>query len=343
MKISIFFPLLFLLFTSCKNDQKHIKKEKSIEFAIVLHGGAGAIDKKYLSKEKEQAYKKALSIALEKGYSILEKGGTAINAVQETIMVLEDSPLFNAGKGAVFDSEGKNRMDASIMDGNTLNAGAVAGVSNVKNPIKLASLVMRKSKHVILSGRGAEIFGEQNGIEFKPDTYFYTKRNFNYLMKVQKQERENFSKSLKPKKYGTVGVVALDKSGNLAAGTSTGGLTNKKYGRIGDSPIIGAGTYADNNSCAVSCTGVGEYYIRTVAAKEIASLKKYKKYTVQQALDSVLFNQIEKLGGEGGMIVMDTIGNIAWNFNTKGMFRAFKKSSGEKKIRFYELDSISKL
>ncbi len=354
----IFFLFIILIIsTSCKKIKKEtpISKDEKVVYAIVLHGGAGNIVPKNFSETKKKEYQNILNLALNKGYTILKSGGSSIEAVEKTITILEDSPLFNAGKGAVFDSEGKNKMDASIMDGKTLNSGAVSGVTNVKNPIKLAKLVLDKSKHVMLSGKGAEIFGEQNGIIFKPDDYFFTKRNYDYLMQVQKKERDEKLKDISANnmqsnffdsgknystKYGTVGVVALDKNGNLAAGTSTGGLTNKKYGRIGDSPIIGAGTYANNKSCAVSCTGVGEYYIRTVAAKEISSLIQYKNYTVQQALDTVLFKQIAILGGKGGMIVLDKNGNIAWNFNTKGMFRAFKKSTGKHKVSFFALDSL---
>ncbi len=357
-KIFFLFLVLLLFFTSCEKTEtkKSISQNKKQIYAIALHGGAGYIVPKNFSETKKKEYERILNLALNTGYTVLNSGGSSLEAVEKTITILEDSPLFNAGKGAVFDSEGKNKMDASIMDGKTLNSGAVAGVSNVKNPIKLAKLVLDKSKHVMLSGKGAEIFGEQNGIVFKQDDYFYTKRNYDYLMQVQKKERDEKLRGISAAKiqpnsfdsgksnstkYGTVGVVALDKNGNLAAGTSTGGLTNKKYGRIGDSPIIGAGTYANNKSCAVSCTGVGEYYIRTVAAKEISSLVQYKNYTVKQALDTVLFKQIEILGGKGGMIVLDKSGNIAWNFNTKGMFRAFKKSTGEYKISFFALDSLN--
>ncbi len=349
--------IILIISTSCKKIKEEIpiSKEKKVVYAIALHGGAGHIVPENFSEAKKKQYKDILNLALNTGYAILKSGGSSIEAVEKTITILEDSPFFNAGKGAVFNSEGKNKMDASIMDGKTLNSGAVAGVTNVKNPIKLARLVLNKSKHVMLSGKGAEIFGEQNGIVFKPDDYFFTKQNYDYLMQVQKKERDEKLKGISSNKvqpnsfdsgknnatkYGTVGVVALDKNGNLAAGTSTGGLTNKKYGRIGDSPIIGAGTYANNKSCAVSCTGVGEYYIRTVAAKEISSLVQYKNYTVQQALDTVLFKQIAGLGGKGGMIALDKNGNIAWNFNTMGMFRAFKKSTGEHEISFFALDSL---
>jgi beta-aspartyl-peptidase (threonine type) len=317
---------------------------KDIPYVIVIHGGAGSLVKDNFSEEKQKQYRTVLENALNNGYQILEKGGTAVDAIQKTISILEDSPLFNAGKGAVFDSEGKNRMDASIMDGKTLNTGAVAGVSNIKNPIKAARMVMDSTKHVLLSGKGAEIFAQQHHIKFKTDDYFYTKRQHDYLMQVQKSERkisQVTNANNRIKKYGTVGAVALDRNGNIAAATSTGGLTNKKYGRIGDSPIIGAGTYANNNTCGVSCTGVGEYFIRTLAAHEVSSLIQYKHFSAKDAINEVIHNQIEKLGGQGGMIVLDKNGNVAWNFNTKGMFRAYKKSNGDYKMAFFGLEKDS--
>ena len=378
MKKIFFLLLISQLFWNCKTETP--KKEaikKPIPYAIVIHGGAGNITPENFSIERQKEYKIVLEKALNKGYTILEKGGTSLEAVQQTITILENSPLFNAGKGSVFDSEGKNRMDASIMDGKTLNSGAVAGVSNVKNPILLANAVMDKTKHVLLSGKGAEIFAEQNNIKFKNDAYFYTKRQADYLKTVQKREREKSlqssasnnqssvssmenlqqsTKHTKPQrlelltfekdkmsKYGTVGAVALDKNGNIAAGTSTGGLTNKKYGRIGDSPLIGAGTYANNKTCGVSCTGVGEYFIRTLAAHEVSSLIQYKNTSVKEAIKEVIHNQINNLGGQGGIIVLDKDGNIAWDFNTKGMFRAYKKSTGENETAFFEKKIINKI
>lgn len=357
-KYILILTILFLF--SCKTDNKTKKAPSKIPFALVIHGGAGSLTPGNFPKERQQEYAKVLKEALNIGYDILEKGGTSLEAVQKTIIVLENSPLFNAGKGSVFDSEGKNRMDASIMDGKTLNSGAVAGITNVKNPILLAAKVIDKTKHVLLSGRGAEIFAEQNNIEFKDDAYFYTKRQADYLKKVQKRERKlklsvssvrvsvrsgelsvvkNKSISsgkLKWNKYGTVGCVALDKNGNIAAGTSTGGLTNKKFGRIGDSPLVGAGTYANNKTCGVSCTGVGEYFIRTLAAHEVSSLVQYKKVSIKEASKEVIHNQINNLGGQGGMIVLDKQGNIAWDFNTNGMIRGFRKSTGEVEISFFK-------
>ncbi len=336
--------LVSILSISCAKKEEIIKIPKAIPFAIVIHGGAGYITKETMSADKQKKYNNALKKALNAGYKTLADGGTSIDAVQNTLTILEDSPLFNAGKGAVFDNQGKNKMDASIMDGNTLNAGAVTGISNVKNPILLARMVMDSSKHVFLSGKGAEIFAEQHHLKFENDAYFYTKKQHNYLLKVQKRERDAKLKvaisttkihTLENSKYATVGAVALDKNGNIAAGTSTGGLTNKKYGRIGDSPIIGAGTYANNTTCGVSCTGTGEYFIRTLAAHEVSNLIQYKKLTAKEAVKEVIHNQINTLGGKGGMIVLDKYGNIAWDFNTKGMFRAYKKSTGENEITFF--------
>jgi len=355
MKYYLNFTFLLLIISaiSCTNKKEIVEVPKEIPFAIVIHGGAGYIVKDNMSAEKQKMYNDALKNALDSGYKILEDGGNSLDAVQYTITILEDSPLFNAGKGAVYDNQGKNKMDASIMDGNTLNTGAVAGVSNIKNPILLARMVMDSTKHVLLSGKGAEVFAEQFHLKFENDAYFYTKRQHDYLLKVQKRERDAKLKkaisksetktsniqipSLENSKYGTVGAVALDKNGNIAAGTSTGGLTNKKYGRIGDSPIIGAGTYANNTTCGVSCTGTGEYFIRTLAAHEVSNLIQYKKLSAKNAVKDVIHTQITNLGGKGGIIVLDKLGNIAWDFNTKGMFRGYKKSTGENEIGFFEM------
>ncbi len=354
MRFLLISTLLFII--SCNKKENEIQQPQKIPFAIVIHGGAGYISKENMPLEKQKKYKIVLEKALNKGYEIIENGGTAIDAVQNTLMILEDSPLFNAGRGAVYNNQGKNKMDASIMDGKTLNAGAVAGVSNIKNPIQLARLVMDSTKHVLLAGKGAEIFAEQQQLKFENDAYFYTKRQHEYLLKVQKREREiklqkSISKTdinnsniqihtLENSKYGTVGAVALDKAGNIAAATSTGGLTNKKYGRIGDSPIIGAGTYANNKTCGVSCTGTGEYFIRTLAAHEVSNLIQYKKRSAKEAIKEVIHTQINNLGGKGGIIILDKQGNIAWDFNTKGMFRAYKKSTGKNKIAFFEMDTV---
>jgi len=343
----IFLTLLLILSLSCKKEQvketsipeKPVTLEK--HFAIVIHGGAGTIKKANMSEEQEVAYREKLQEAIDVGYAILENGGTSLQAVQKTVNVMEDSPLFNAGKGAVFNSAGKNELDASIMDGQTLNCGAVAGVSHIKNPINAARLVMDKTRHVMLSGKGAEDFAKEYDLVFMPDDYFYTEKRYNQLLKAQEKEKVELGQTIgnfeliDDHKYGTVGAVALDKNGNIAAATSTGGMTNKKYGRIGDSPIIGAGTYANNKTCGVSSTGTGEYFIRTLAAHEASGLMQYKKLSLQEALKEVI-RQIAELGGDGGMVGLDKDANIAWFFNTEGMYRGYKKSNGENVVKFYE-------
>ncbi len=350
------FTLEFLLiifffspFTSCKNDsninlkEKPLKKE--IPFALVIHGGAGTIKKEYMTDEQEKAYRDKLQEALDVGYTILKNGGTAIEAVQKTVNIMEDSPLFNAGKGAVFNSLGKQEMDASIMDGKTLNAGAVAGVSLIRNPINAALLVKDSTRHIMLSGKGAEEFARQYHLQFEDASYFYTEKRYKSLIKVKEKAGEKILFKIKPKKgseqidehkLGTVGCVAIDKEKNIAAGTSTGGMTNKKFGRIGDSPIIGAGTYANNLTCGVSATGTGEYFIRTLAAHEVSNLIQYKNLSLKKALKHVVHVEIDSLGGDGGLIGLDKNGNIAWDFNTSGMYRAYKKSTGENVIEIYK-------
>ncbi len=345
--------LLLVFFINCKKGQNtepetqnpKLETLKSTEkhFAIVIHGGAGTIKKANITSEQETAYREKLQEALNVGYAILEKGGTSLEAIQKTINVMEDSPLFNAGKGAVFNSAGKNELDASIMDGKTLNSGAVAGVSHIRNPINAARIVMDSTRHVLLSGKGAEDFAKQHGLVFVEDNYFHTEKRYNQLLKAQKKDKVqldhsaiNTNELIDDHKYGTVGAVALDKNGNIAAATSTGGMTNKKYGRIGDSPLIGAGTYANNNTCGVSCTGTGEYFIRTLAAHEASSLMQYKNLPLQEAFENVIA-QIGDLGGDGGMVGLDKEGNIAWFFNTEGMYRGYKKSNGEDVIQFYEM------
>ncbi len=301
------------------------------DYVLVIHGGAGVITKQNMTPEKEKAYRAKLNEALETGQKILEKGGTATETVIAVINIMENSPLFNAGKGAVFTHEGKNELDASIMDGKTLNAGAVAGVTNIKNPITLAYAVMTKSKHVMLSGKGASEFAKEQGLEIVDPSYFYTENRWKSLQKVLENE-----KKAKKEKHGTVGCVVLDKWGNLAAGTSTGGMTNKQYGRIGDSPIIGAGTYADNATCAVSGTGHGEFFIRYVVAYTVSALMKYKGLSLQEAGNEIINNTLKDVGGEGGLISVDKNGNIAMPFNTPGMFRGYLKSNGEKKVLIYK-------
>ncbi|NCP44969.1 MAG: beta-aspartyl-peptidase [Flavobacteriales bacterium CG18_big_fil_WC_8_21_14_2_50_32_9] len=315
-------------------------------FAIVIHGGAGTILKKNMTPAMEKAYQEKLQEALDSGYVILKNGGSAIDAVEKAILVMEDSPLFNAGKGAVYTNAETNELDASIMDGKSLNAGAVAGVSHIKNPIKLARMVMEKSEHVMLSGKGAEDFAKQHQLEMVDSAYFYNEHRLNQLNKIKKTEKIQLDHSdeknqgdateFKDSKFGTVGAVALDKHGNLAAATSTGGMTNKKFGRIGDSPIIGAGTYANNATCAVSCTGHGEFFIRNVVAYDVAALMEYKNLSLLDAANYVVKEKLVKLGGEGGLIAIDNHGNIAMPFNTKGMYRGYKKSNGESQILIFK-------
>lgn len=300
------------------------------QFAIAIHGGAGTILKSSLSPEQESLYRAKLSLAIETGYSILERGGTSLDAVEAVVQLLEDDSLFNAGKGAVFNSDGKVELDASIMNGRTLKAGAVAGLHHVKNPIRLARAVMEKSEHVFLIGEGAEQFAKAHNLELVDESYFFTESRWRSLQKAKAKE------SLTEKeKHGTVGAVALDQFGNLAAATSTGGMTNKKFGRIGDSPIIGAGTYADNETCAVSATGHGEYFIRAVVAHDIASLIRYKHLSLQAAANEVI-GKLTKLGGTGGIIAIDRNANIAMPFNTEGMYRGYKVQGEKTFIAIYK-------
>ncbi|MBL4745097.1 MAG: isoaspartyl peptidase/L-asparaginase [Flavobacteriaceae bacterium] len=347
--------LLFLtmtLISSCQNSENTNENKNATiaKFSIVIHGGAGGIERSNFTEAQETAYKQQLEISLNAGYKILEDGGSAINAVQAAIVILEDSPLFNAGKGAVFNSEGLQEMDASIMNGYTLNTGAVAGINHVKNPILAANKVLDSSKHVLLSGKGAEILVKKYGIQMVPSSYFYTDKRFQQLQKILGKNKISKDHSallqvqplIDDHKYGTVGAVAYDKSGSIAAGTSTGGMTNKKYGRIGDSPIIGAGTYANNTTCGISSTGTGEYFIRTVAAHEVSSILKYTKSSPKKALQEVIFNQIAPLGGKGGMILIDKNASVFWDFNTKGMFRGYKKSTGETVIELFEKTAYPK-
>ena len=299
-----------------------------MDYALVIHGGAGTITRENMTSETEAAYREALTKALQAGQAVLESGGSALDAVAATIIVMEDSPLFNAGKGAVFTHDGRNELDAAIMDGATLNAGAIAGVTRVRNPIRLARAVMEKSPHVMLAGEGAEEFAREQDITLVSPTYFFTQRHYDQLLAVQKNDKEALLLDHDgDHKYGTVGAVALDKAGNLAAGTSTGGLTNKRWGRIGDSPIIGAGTYASNKSCGVSGTGTGEYFIRATVAREICALMEYKGYSVQEAADEVVQKRLTAMGGDGGVIVLDHDGSVAYSFNTEGMYRGHLNSA----------------
>ncbi len=310
------------------------------KFAIAIHGGAGTILRSSMTAEKEMSYKNGLKDALGAGEKILSSGGTSLDAVEAAIISLENNPLFNAGRGAVFTNEGKNEMDASIMEGNTLMAGAVTGVKNIKNPITLAKTVMQQSEHVFLSGLGAMEFAEKMKLEFAPDEYFFVQQRYDQLLQAKETDSiildHTETKISGKDKTGTVGCVALDVHGNLAAGTSTGGMTNKKFGRVGDSPMIGAGTYANNNTCAISCTGHGEYFIRAVVAYDISCLMEYKGLTLKQACDFVVNKKLVTFGGEGGLIALDAKGNIELPFNSEGMYRASLKSQEELFIGIYK-------
>ncbi|TAK62618.1 MAG: isoaspartyl peptidase/L-asparaginase [Bacteroidetes bacterium] len=310
-------------------------------FGIVVHGGAGTILKSNMTPELEQQYSEKLTEAITAGYEILKNSGTSLDAAEKVINILEDSPLFNAGKGAVFTNAGTNELDAAIMDGKTLKAGAVGGVKHIKNPISLARMVMEQSKHVLLTGDGAETFAKENGMELVPAEYFRTERRWKQLQDAKaKEDSLKQKKGALPlndeQKYGTVGCVALDKSGNLAAATSTGGTTNKRWGRVGDTPIIGAGTYANNSTCAVSATGTGEFFIRAVVAHDISALMEYKGMSVQQAADEVVMNKLPKINGDGGVIAIDNKGNIAMPFNTSGMYRAYIDNDGNVVVKIYK-------
>lgn len=307
------------------------------DFVLVVHGGAGTIRRENMTPEREQAYRDVLNASLNAGYEVLAGGGSALDAVEKAIIVMEDSELFNAGKGAVFTGGGKNELDASIMDGSTLKAGAVASVTTIKNPIVAARAVMEKTRHVLLAGRGAEIFSAQQGLEMVDPEYFFTQRRWDALLKAKESEQPDFQK--KPfdedMKFGTSAALALDKNGNLAAGTSTGGLTNKMHGRVGDSPIIGAGTYANNNTCAVSGTGQGEYFMRGLTTYDVSALMEYGGMTLEEAVDKVINDKLTNLGGLGGVIALDSDGNVAMQFNTAGMYRGYVRSDGETHIAIY--------
>lgn len=307
-------------------------------FSIAIHGGAGTILRTLMTPEKEDAYTRALGHALDAGYRILQRGGSSVDAVEASVMALENFPLFNAGKGSVFTHTGTHEMDASIMDGKTLEAGAVSGVSNVQNPIALAREIKDKSGHVFLCGREAETFARGVGLPFQPDEYFYEEGRYRQWQEVKDQEGYQLDHTVNSgegKKFGTVGAVACDVHGNLAAATSTGGMTNKRFGRVGDSPVIGAGTYANNNTCAVSCTGHGEYFIRAVVAYDISCLMEYKGMTLEEACDYVVNDKLVKFGGEGGLVAVDAMGNIALPFNSEGMYRAYGRSEEEPVIAIY--------
>ena len=303
--------------------------------ALAIHGGAGTITPASMTPELEKAYKGALARALEEGYRVLESGGSALDAAELAVVRLEDSPLFNAGKGSVFTKDGKHEMDAAIMCGKTLAAGAVAGVRSIRNPIKLSRAILDHSDHVFMSGYGAEEFARKYDIAFEPEEYFYDAKRYQQWREVRDTDIYMLDHS-QERKFGTVGAVALDTEGNLAAATSTGGMTNKNYNRIGDTPIIGAGTYANNATCAVSCTGHGEFFIRAVVAYDISCLMEYKGYTLQQACDQVVLDKLVKFGGEGGLVAVDAAGNIAMPFNSVGMYRGSRSNSHDPVVAIYK-------
>lgn len=342
MKILLTVSILLCVCMSCE-DKKAPENKENIPFGpitLVIHGGAGTILRENMSPEKERLYHEALKQALQSGFDVLKSGGTSTEAVIASIKVMEDSPLFNAGKGAVFTNEGKNELDASIMEGQNLKAGAVAGVTIVKNPITAAHSVMTKSQHVMLSGAGAELFAKEQGLDIVDPSYFFDSARFESLQKAKAKETSHLENQHDPfirdRKFGTVGAVALDRFGNLAAGTSTGGMTNKKWGRIGDSPIIGAGTYANNKTCAVSATGHGEYFIRLAVANTISAMMEFANASVQDAADEIINKRLSNLGGEGGVIVLDRKGNFTMTFNSAGMYRGFINQDGEAKTFIYK-------
>ncbi|MGD9628454.1 MAG: isoaspartyl peptidase/L-asparaginase family protein [Pyrinomonadaceae bacterium] len=323
-----------------KQPISQLRGPQNPRLGFIIHGGAGVIKKGSLSPELEKEYTDKLREAVLAGYKALQAGKSSLDAVEIAIRILEDSPLFNAGKGAVFTNDGKNELDASIMDGKTLGAGAVAGIHRVKNPITLARAVMEKSEHVMMIGDGAEKFAAEQKIELVDPKYFWTQPRWDSLQRILKEEADKkktgqLAKEEPYNKFGTVGAVALDKNGNLAAGTSTGGMTNKKYGRVGDAPIIGAGTFANNNSCAVSATGWGEYFIRLGVARDICSQIEYRALPIQQAADLVIKQKLQALGGDGGVIAMDKFGYLGISFNSEGMYRAYINAKGEPVVEIY--------
>ena len=335
------FPFLTMVMLGCAPSKKE-KITTSETFGIVIHGGAGTLLRKNMTPEKEAAYREKLTEAIQVGYEILKNGGSSQEAVEKTIHVMEDSPLFNAGKGAVLTAEETIELDASFMNGETLDAGAIAGVRTIKHPISAAIKVMESSSHVMLSGQGADQFAAEQGLEIVAPEYFYTEQRKEALNRVKEAERKGGESAsleqefLKNQRYGTVGCAALDKNGNLSAGTSTGGMTNKKWNRIGDAPIIGAGTYANNATCAISATGWGEFFIRSVVAHDISALMEYKGLSIQEAARIVIHEKVAKLGGDGGVVGIDHQGNVAMEMNTPGMYRAHINSMGNLTVKIYK-------
>ncbi len=337
--------LALLLMSVLSAPEVTAQTEAPRKVAIVVHGGAGTILPDAMTDEQERAYRAALRTALEAGYAVLQDGGSSVDAVVAALTTMEDSPLFNAGKGAVFTSENTVELDASIMDGKTRNAGALTGVKHIKNPIVLARLIMDESPHVMMAGEGAEAFAREHDVEFVENDYFYTERRRRQSEEARRREAEggdagtgDAGRAPDAEKFGTVGAVALDRDGNLAAGTTTGGTTNKRFGRVGDSPIIGAGTYADNETCGVSATGHGEYFIRAAVAPDIAARMKYGGMTLQEAAHPVIVEELPRMlpdGGTGGVVALDRAGNIAMPFSTPGMYRGYIDTEGNLVIRIY--------
>ncbi len=344
---ALFLISMFTMDKTLNVNSGQTDKEFNSPVVLVIHGGAGTILKSNMRPEIEKKYRDMLTSVLNQGMELLKEGKTSVDVVEQVIRMLEDSPLFNAGKGAVFNHEGKQEMDASLMDGKSLNAGAVAGVSNIKNPISAARLVMDNSEHVMLSGKGAEQFAKEQKLELVDPDYFYNEKRYIQLKNAIKRDNiqldhdgeDGKQGGILPgqdDKFGTVGAVSLDKYGNLAAGTSTGGMTNKKYGRVGDSPLIGAGTYANNNSCAVSCTGHGEFFIRSVVAYDVSAIMQYQNKSIKEAADYVVNTKLKNIKGAGGLIALDAKGNVAMPFNTKGMYRGVIYQDGSLEVKIYD-------
>lgn len=308
------------------------------KYSLVIHGGAGTILKESMTPEMETAYRKGLQAALDQGYAVLANGGTAVKAVLAATISLEDNILFNAGRGSVFGKDGKQEMDASIMEGKELRAGAVSAVRNIRNPVQLAYAVMTQTAHVMLNGQGANDFAASIGMKTEPDDYFYSPFRYEQWKQVQQSGEVALDHNIavRDKKFGTVGAAACDMQGNIAAATSTGGMTNKQWGRVGDSPIIGAGTYANNKTCAISCTGHGELFIKAVAAYDVSCLVEYKGLSLQEAMNIVVHDKLMKIGGEGGMIGVDAKGNTAMIFNSEGMYRGVRSSEGINEVAIYK-------
>ncbi len=346
---AIFIGLIFFaLLGSCEappateaateDTSEETVEQEAAEYAIVIHGGAGTITREDLTPAQDSAYRAALNAALDIGEKILQEGGSALDAVENTIHYLEESPLFNAGHGAVFTNEGRNELDASIMHGAERLAGAVGGVTNVKHPISAARSVMEDSPHVLLTGKGAEQFATEQGLEIVDPSYFYTERRWNALQAAIQREEEMGEAQVEldhDEKKGTVGCVALDKDGNIVAGTSTGGMTNKRWNRLGDSPIIGAGTFADNATCGVSCTGHGEFFIRWAVAYDVSALMAYKGISLEEAATEVVNNKLVEVGGSGGLVALDRYGNVSMPFNSEGMYRGYARP-GERVVAIYK-------